>query len=279
MQGATTYTYVDRGTDTFLADGNTSRVLSADSSYCYRVLTRGRYADARLSKFGLIENFSQTLCASPIDTTRPCAPRLGLDSLNCASLSPESFCGQTSFTNTLRWQPSFGPSCDPTIASYNIYYARYQQDTPARLTSVPAPATTFAHTSLSTVAGCYVVTAVSRRGLESAPSNKVCNDACAALVLPNVFTPNGDGRNDVFEPMRCARFVETIEFVVYNRWGAKVYESVGASISWNGKTSDGVELPSGLYYYQASVRYAVVDRNAPAQLIKGWVQLIRGGGA
>jgi len=276
VRGPDTYTFVDRG---LLAGSTTIIPLSADTSYCYRVLTRGRYADARLTKFGLIENFSQTLCATPIDTTRPCAPRLGLDSLNCASLTPESFCNQTTFTNKLRWKPTFGPTCDPNIASYNIYYARYAQDTLSRLTSVQAPMTTFDHASLTTVAGCYYVTAVSKRGLESAPSNKVCNDACPALVLPNVFTPNGDGRNDTFEPMRCPRFVQTIEFVVYNRWGVKVYESAGPTLSWDGKTSDGTELPSGLYYYQATVRYAVVDRNAPPQVIKGWVQIIRGGGA
>ena len=276
VRGPDTYIFVDRGT---LAGTTTVIPLSADSSYCYRVLTRGRYTDTRLTKFGLIENFSQTLCATPIDTTRPCAPRLGLDSLNCASLTAESFCNQTAFTNKLRWQPTFGPTCDPNIASYNIYYARYAQDTLSRLTSVQAPMTTFDHTSLTTVAGCYYVTAVSKRGLESQPSNKVCNDACPALVLPNVFTPNGDGRNDTFEPMRCPRFVQSIEFVVYNRWGAKVYERVGPTLSWDGKTSDGTELPSGLYYYQATVRYAVVDRNAPPQVLKGWVQIIRGGGA
>lgn len=276
VRGPDTYTFVDRGV---LANSSVVIPLSADTSYCYRVLTRGRYVDARLARFGLIENFSQTICAMPIDTTRPCAPRLGLDSLNCANLTPESFCNQTTFTNKLRWQPTFGPTCDPSIASYRIYYGRYAQDTLGLLTSVQAPTTTFDHTSLTTVAGCYYVTAVSRRGLESQPSNKVCNDACPALVLPNVFTPNGDGRNDTFEPMRCPRFVQTIEFVVYNRWGAKVYESVGQTLSWNGKTTDGVELPSGLYYYQATVRYAVLDRNAPAQVIKGPVQIIRGGGA
>ena len=128
---------------------------------------------------------------------------------------------------------------------------------------------------LSTVAGCYYVTAVSQRGLESVPSNKVCVDACPGFMLPNVFTPNGDGKNDLFVPLRCPRFVESVAFVVYNRWGAKVYETTGATLAWDGRSSDGVELPSGLYYYQASVRFAVLDRNAPPQILKGWVQILR----
>ncbi|WP_460940682.1 gliding motility-associated C-terminal domain-containing protein, partial [Spirosoma humi] len=209
------------------------------------------------------------------DTTRPCPPTLALDSLNCASLSPESFCDQTSFTNQLRWSPNTGPGCDANIASYKIYYGRYRQDTLSALSSVSVPTTRFEHTGLSTVAGCYYVTAVSQRGLESAPSNKVCNEACPALVLPNVFTPNGDGKNDVFSPLKCPRFVEQISFVVYTRWGAKVYEGVGPTLSWDGRGSDGSALPTGLYYYQATVRFAVLDRNAPPTVIKSWVQIIR----
>ncbi|PRY39112.1 hypothetical protein CLV58_1081, partial [Spirosoma oryzae] len=47
------------------------------------------------------------------------------------------------------------------------------------------------------------------------------------------------------------------------------------SLNWDGRSSDGTELPSGLYYYQATVRYAVQDRGAPAQVFKGYVQILR----
>ena len=271
------YSFTDDGSDSFTADGNTSRTLSADSSYCYRVMTRGQYTDAQLSKLGVLTNYSQILCATPTDTTRPCPPTLGLDSLNCASLTPESLCDVSSFTNKLSWTPASGPSCDANLATYKIYYGRYRQDTLGLLTSVAVPTTRFEHNSLTTVAGCYYVTAVSQRGLESAPSNKVCNEACPSLVLPNVFTPNGDGKNDVFAPLKCPRFVESIEFVVYNRWGAKLYEASGPTLAWDGRSSEGAELPTGLYYYQATVRFALLDKNAPPQIIKSWVQILREG--
>ena len=269
------YTFTDDGSDTFLADGNTGRPLSADSSYCYRVMTRGRYTDAQLARLGVLQNYSQITCATPTDTTRPCPPTLQLDSLNCANLTSQSLCNQTSFTNTLRWLPGSGPTCDANISGYKLYYARYQGDSLGLLTPVAAPTTSFQHTSLTTVAGCYYVTAVSRRGLESAPSNVVCNQACPSLLLPNVFTPNGDGKNDVFTPLACPRFVERIELVVYNRWGAKLYEGSGPLLSWDGRSSDGTELPTGLYYYQVRVSYATLARNAPPQVIKSWVQLLR----
>ncbi|QJD78915.1 T9SS type B sorting domain-containing protein [Spirosoma rhododendri] len=277
VQGSGTYTFTDTGNDTYVADGNTSRQLTADSSYCYRVTTQGRYTDTRLAVFGILKNDSQVSCAMPTDTTRPCPVNLGLDSLNCASLSPESQCNLSSFTNKLRWRQTSGVNCDPNVASYKIYYGRYSQDTPALLTSVNAPTTTFDHSSLTTVAGCYYVTAVNARGQESVPSNRVCNDACPYFALPNVFTPNGDGKNDTFQPMRCARAVESVTFVVFNRYGTKVYETTTAVLNWDGRASDGTELPSGLYYYQATVRYAVLDRNTPAQVFKGYVQILREG--
>lgn len=107
------------------------------------------------------------------------------------------------------------------------------------------------------------------------PSNRVCNDACPYFALPNVFTPNGDGKNDTFQPMRCARAVESVMFVVFNRYGTKVYESTSPTLNWDGRSSDGTELPSGLYYYQATVRFGVLDRNAPVQVFKGYVQILR----
>ncbi|WP_338871117.1 gliding motility-associated C-terminal domain-containing protein [Spirosoma sp. SC4-14] len=277
VQGAPTYTFTDTGTDSFVADGNTSRSLSADSSYCYRVMTRGQYADSKLASLGVLLNYSQLICATPTDTTRPCAPMLGLDSLDCASLSNESLCGQSSFTNKLRWRLTTSADCDPNVVSYKVYYGRYEQDKPSELVSIPAPTLSFDHVNLTTVSGCYFVTAVSRSGVESLPSNRVCNDACPLLVLPNVFTPNGDGKNDLFEPLKCPRFVESVALVVYNRYGSKVYEGSSARLSWNGKSSDGSDLPSGLYYYQVSVGYSLLDRDAPAQVLKGWVQILREG--
>jgi len=108
-------------------------------------------------------------------------------------------------------------------------------------------------------------------------SNTVCNEACPSMVLPNVFTPNGDGKNDVFEPLKCPRFVESVALVVYNRYGSKVYQSSSPTLAWDGKSTDGSDLPSGLYYYQVSVRYSLLNRDAPAQVLKGWVQILREG--
>lgn len=280
VTAASSFTYVDTGTDTFLADGNASTTLSVDSSYCYRVETVGAYTTIPVRLPPLL-NFSQGVCASPIDSTRPCPPILSVDSLICANLTADAFCDQTTFTNNLTWRnPTTGPgnqACDRNIVRYNVYYSRYEEDSLKLLTSVQAPGLTFQHNGLTSFAGCYVVTAVSRSGIESAPSNRVCKDNCPQFSMPNVFTPNGDGKNDVLQPLRCPSFVESLEFVVFNRWGAKVFETTDLNINWAGKTTAGQDLPSGLYYYQVKVRFATLNRNSPPVEFKGWVQLIRDG--
>ena len=281
VTGPGTYVYADLGADTFAADGITSGILSPDSSYCYRVETVGTYTDPQIrAKTGLLINFSQIQCASPSDTTRPCPPNLTLDLLNCPTLAANAFCNQSTYTNTLNWQYPLqvgGRTCDTRIASYNIYYARYEGDLLQKIATVAAPTTTFLHQSLSTVAGCYYVTAVSIKGVESAPGNRICKDICPYFAVPNVFTPNGDGKNDVFQPLDCPRFVESVQFVVYNRWGAKVYESAGPLVNWRGTTQNGNPLPGGVYYYEVTARFAGLTRNGPVQTTKGYVQLIRDG--
>jgi gliding motility-associated-like protein len=65
--------------------------------------------------------------------------------------------------------------------------------------------------------------------------------------LPNVFTPNGDGFNDVFETGRghCPPY----KLIIYNRWGAKVFETEKNEEYWNGKTRNGLDAAEGTYYY------------------------------
>ncbi|WP_027302624.1 T9SS C-terminal target domain-containing protein [Rudanella lutea] len=269
------YRYTDTGNSTLA--GVQSLSLSVDSNYCYRVLTVGRYTSTTAVR-GLLLNYSQIACASPLDTTRPCAPRLSLDSLACDPATQQALCNQTSFSNNLRWQyPSGGQSCEPA-ARYNLYYSRLNGPAQSFSLVTSTPTTSFRHESLTSVAGCYYVTAVSRRGIEGPASNTVCQDVCPQFVLPNVFTPNNDGRNDLWQPGSCSLFVVSVETVIYNRWGGRVFSTTDPQIRWDGRNSAGQEQPSGLYYYEVSVRFGGLDPSAPPVILKGWVQLFRENG-
>ncbi len=282
VQDPRTFVYRDDGTDRFALDGTANVTLSVDSVYCYRVETVGTYGNDRI-KPSILLNFSQKICAAPVDTVKPCPPVLSLDTLDCSTIAPDAYCDQSTFTNNLSWvypaQNTQGGDCDPNIVEYRIYYARFADETPALLTSVvpppTPPATTYAHTGLSSFAGCYYVTAVNRFGNESAPSNLVCKDNCPQFALPNVFTPNGDGKNDTFTPLNCPSFVETVTFRVYNRWGVKVFETTDVNLNWDGTSSGGQALPAGQYFYEATATFQSVVRPSQPVTFKGWITLLR----
>jgi gliding motility-associated-like protein len=89
------------------------------------------------------------------------------------------------------------------------------------------------------------------------------------LYIPSGFTPNNDGKNDVWEIPGMALYPDGI-VTVYNRWGEKIFESKGyISNPWKG-IYKGLLQPHGVYIY-------IIQLNAgkTPQVIKGIVTLIR----
>jgi len=83
--------------------------------------------------------------------------------------------------------------------------------------------------------------------------SKTCIDKCELYKLPNIFTPNGDGKNDFFRPIEY-KFVEKIDIKIYNRWGNLVFETEDPDINWNGEDINGGKVVSdGVYYYICDV--------------------------
>lgn len=85
-----------------------------------------------------------------------------------------------------------------------------------------------------------------------------CSDtACKEIIVfdplqftpPNVFTPNGDGANDVFTFNDLAKAVVEFECVIVNRWGVKVAEFNAITDEWNGQDFNGSDCPQGVYFY------------------------------
>lgn len=275
VSGGRPMQYVDDGR--LLNEG----FLSDENLYCYKILTQGTYGNPNIN--APLLNFSQIACSSIADTTAPCPPlaiALRPADLNCDVPPAGSLpCRTENFTNLISWELDTDPECGDDTAFFKIYFSRRQTDSLALYTllaSVPADQNLFAHTQLNSVAGCYIVTAIDARGNESPPINKICNDNCPYYELPNVFTPNGDGINDVFTPFPCPRFVSSVKFTVFNRWGELVYNSENdIMLNWTGVNNSGRLLSSGLYYYIAEITYIRLEEAQEQETVRGWIRLLR----
>jgi gliding motility-associated-like protein len=98
--------------------------------------------------------------------------------------------------------------------------------------------------------GTYTVLLVSSKGECVDSTFKIITvDIPSKLEIPNVFTPNGDNVNDVF--FVKASNLTSIEAVIFDRWGTKVYDVVSktGNIAWDGKNFKGVECAAGTFYY------------------------------
>jgi gliding motility-associated-like protein len=84
-------------------------------------------------------------------------------------------------------------------------------------------------------------------------------------TVPNVFTPNDDGINDVlYVSGLCIR--TQYLFTVYDRWGVIMFQTAKRHSGWDGRTISGQPAPDGVYYYII---------NVDSKAFKGFVQLIR----
>lgn len=94
----------------------------------------------------------------------------------------------------------------------------------------------------------------------------------ASLVnVPNVFTPNGDGKNDVFRVQALS--IESFRGVILNRWGRKIYEWSDPAGGWDGRIGGQYASP-GTYYYIVTAR-GREKNNAPRYVKKGALLLVR----
>ena len=97
---------------------------------------------------------------------------------------------------------------------------------------------------------------------------KVLDDCDLQFYIPNTFTPNKDGRNEVFKPITLN--VPSYEFWIFDRWGELLFQSDGTE-GWNGYGASGIEYPIGVYTWK--IQYP--DLNNQAQIKVGTFQLLR----
>jgi gliding motility-associated-like protein len=116
----------------------------------------------------------------------------------------------------------------------------------------------------------YYLYAVSTYGCINRDSIVVTIDPYTLLLLPDAFSPNDDGLNDLFRIVRYLNIQYLEEFAVYDRWGEKVFTTDIITDGWNGKFK-GHEEPMGTYVWFVKAR----TYDGQDVLKKGNVTLIR----
>ena len=192
---------------------------TAQSSNVFDSLAAGNYVVLVTNKYGCTDTLLDTV-GQPGKQTLTFSPDTIIGVANYATpLSPTI----TNFTNPVyNWTPSTGLSCtncaDPsaTVAAPTVYYLTVSD-------------------SLNT---------------KCAVTDSIWFLLKGPLVMPDAFSPNGDGKNDLFGPVSHT-YVVVKEFRIYNRWGQLVHNSTDY---WDGKF-DGKEQPSGTYIYYIEGTY------------------------
>ncbi len=273
--------------------------LNEETEYCYYITTQGSYGNALLPE--PLRNSTQIACAQPNDLIPPCTPiSITFDEspdFSCGFTTSANNCDFNQYQNRIVWSDDNQSGCDDDIQKYRIYVSNTgAEDSFVLLTETEE--ISFTHSGLSSLAMCYRVTSVDKSGNESPLSDIFCNDNCPNYTLPNFFTPNGDGRNDLFRPYYsgslftaeslenineygCPRFVKSVLFKVFDRTGGVLFRFNSSDnennilIEWDGKTSGGKELLSGIYFYYAEVTFIRLNPEDAVEVINGWVQIIR----
>lgn len=100
---------------------------------------------------------------------------------------------------------------------------------------------------------CYYIKAKEQGASEYSQSNIACIYLKPKVYIPEAFTPNDDGLNDLFQPVFA--FVPTdFELIIYNRWGNKIFETGDYTKAWNGKELNGNPAPAGSYIYYVKIK-------------------------
>ena len=218
----------DYYTDTKLVNG---------IEYCYYIKSKGMRIINGINYF--TENLSHIACSTPIDTIPPCTPVL--DPINTICDSGYNF---------LSWKIK-DDSCSEDIVSYNIYFTPQCSINHSVIDTIKS--TNYKHFQDSSLVASYYVTAVDSFENESPPSNIAISGGCYGYEIPNVFSPDGDGINEILYPFPY-QSIEKIDLKIFNRWGQLIFQTNDPVINWDGKIEKSDKLvATGVYYYICDV--------------------------
>jgi gliding motility-associated-like protein len=246
--------------------------LENGKEYCFRADVYGSFDTDGYVK--PIFNRSQIACGTPNVNVLQCPPALEFD----------KDCSQNIFE--LYWtNPNL--TCDEEVVGYNLYFTKEPDVDFELLTYLDGENnTSFDVIAADTIAiGCFYVTGVDALSNETIPSNVQCYVPCLEFILPNAFTPNGDGNNDIYHPKWNKDISDIPDFdfdlidfdiEIFNRWGNLMYKTDDIKINWDGTNQmTGQACASGVYYYVCTIVKKVGDDAPKTYTQTGYIHLFK----
>lgn len=242
--------------------------LENGKEYCYYIMAEGYYWIP--DTIGPLFNRSQRECGVPYDNEPPELPEVAITT-DCQNVEFSwLFSSDSAATDAVHYYIYYKPTlqgnftCIDSFDNTEICY--------------PAPCTyTISVTGSEVLVGCYAMRVADSNRNITELTDSVCIDVydCLDYRLPNVFTPNGDGINDMFTPFLPYSGVTKIEMEIYNRWGKRVFRTTDPDILWDG-ADETTHQPSsdGVYYYGCKL-YVNTLAGEIYYLLNGSITLIR----
>jgi len=119
-------------------------------------------------------------------------------------------------------------------------------------------------------AGTYSVIVTDANGCTGDTTVQVTEMPCCSMMMPQVFSPNGDGKNDLFLPL-FSNPIANYTFSIFNRWGQRVFIGNKGDMGWDG-TFNGKPADVGVYYYTLTY---ICERGNQEYHYQGDVTLVR----
>ncbi len=114
----------------------------------------------------------------------------------------------------------------------------------------------------------YLLSYTSVEGCRASASITVNIESGTNLFVPNLFSPNGDGDNDILRIFAIG--LKEMNWKVFNRWGEKVFQSTDINVGWDGNYN-GLMQPPGVYVYVVELTFL----NKKKRMYTGGLTLVR----
>jgi gliding motility-associated-like protein len=222
--------------------------------------TINRSANSNSTPFPFYQNYTGSIPFIDNNVNIP-------DNHYCFSVNYEDECGNTSLLSTsttcpivlsvsldnndntinnLTWTPYSGNDAS-TITGYSIQVLDKNSNTLETITINSNSTLSYAHNTsgLNVQLVRYIVTPIKSTST-ILTSNMVEIKYEGSIFLPNAFSPNGDGTNDVFSAK--GKFIKSFKLTIFNRWGEVVYSDTDINSGWDGNYQN-IPAPSSAYAY------------------------------